>query len=86
VADAILQPLRGVAHNSKVTDANSDPPDAFSAAEEKFRTFLETQNYPTTICWLMPGDVVVDTNRHCWVRKREAKGAGYAAVRYSVGP
>jgi hypothetical protein len=81
----ILQQLRGVAHNSRVTDANPDPPDTFSAAEEKFRTFLATQNYPTTICWLMPGDVVVDTNRRYWVRKREAEGTGYAALRYSAG-
>jgi hypothetical protein len=81
----ILQQLRGVAHNSRVTDANPDPPDTFSAAEEKFRTFLATQNYPTTICWLMPGDVIVDMNRHYWVRKREAEGTGYAALRYSVG-
>ena len=33
----------------------------------------------------MPGDLVVDTNRHYWVRKREAKGASYAAQRYSEG-
>ncbi len=38
-----------------------------------------------TICWLMPGDVVVDTSRHYWVRKRGAEGARYAAQRYSVG-
>jgi len=68
-----------------VTDANPDPPDTLSAAEEKFRPFLATQNYPTAICWLMPGDVVVDTNRHYWVRKRDAEGTGYAALRYSVG-
>lgn len=33
----------------------------------------------------MPGDVVVDTSRHYWVRKRGAEGARYAAQRYSVG-
>jgi hypothetical protein len=72
---AILQQLRGVAHNSRVTDANPDPPDTFSTAEEKFRTFLAAQDYPTTICWLMPGDMVVDTNRHYGVRKHE-RGTG----------
>ena len=82
---AILQQLRGVAHNSRVTDANLDPPKTLSAAEEKFRTFLATQNYPKAIRWLMPGDVVVDTNRHYWVRKREAEGTRFAAFRYSVG-
>jgi hypothetical protein len=68
-----------------VTDANLDPPQTLSAAEEKFGTFLATQNYPKTICWVMPGDVVVDTNRHYWVRKREAEATRYAALRYSVG-
>ena len=33
----------------------------------------------------MPGDVVVDTNRHYWVRERQAEATGYAALRYSVG-
>ena len=33
----------------------------------------------------MPGDVVADTNRHYWVRKRDAEETGYAALRYSVG-
>jgi hypothetical protein len=82
---ALLRRLRGVAHNSTVTDANPDPPQMLSTAEEKFRTFLVAQNYPKPICWLMPGDVVVDTNRHYWVRKREAEATRYAAQRYSVG-
>ena len=68
-----------------MTDANPDPPQTLSAAEEKFRSFLATQNYPKAICWLTPGDVVVDTNRRYWVRKREAEGARYAALRYSMG-
>jgi hypothetical protein len=80
---AILQQLRGVAHNSRMTDANPDPPQTLSAAEEKFKTFLASQNYPKAICWVMPGDVVVDRNRHYWVRKREAEGTRYAALRWS---
>ena len=68
-----------------MTDANPDPPQMLSTAEEKFRTFLVAQNYPKPICWLMPGDVVVDANRHYWVRKREAEATRYAAHRYSVG-
>jgi hypothetical protein len=82
---AILQQLSGVAHNSRVTDANLYPPQTLSAAEEKFGTFLASQNYPRAICWVMPADVVVDTNRHYWVRKREAEATRYAALRYSVG-
>jgi hypothetical protein len=82
---AILQQLRRIAHNSSVTDPNADPPKTLSAAEEKFRTFLATQNYPKTICWLMPGDVVVDGNLRYWVRKREAEATRFAALRYSEG-
>ena len=77
--------MTGLAHNSRVFDANTDPPKTLSAAEEKFRTFLAAQNYPTTICWLMPGDVVADRNRHFWVRKRGAEATRYAAAQYSVG-
>lgn len=68
-----------------LTDDNPGPPQTLSAAEEKFRTFLAMQNYPKAICWLMPGDVVVDTNRHYWIRKREAEATRYAGLRYSVG-
>jgi hypothetical protein len=64
----ILQQLRGIAHNSRVTAPHPDPPQTLSAAEEKFGTFLTTQNYPKAICWLMPSDVVVGTNHHYWVR------------------
>ena len=69
-----------------MTDAiHEPPPHTLSAAEEKFRMFLAAQNYPKAICWLMPGDVVVDTNRNYWVRKRDVEGKRYAALRYSVG-
>jgi hypothetical protein len=67
-----------------VIDANADPPPTLSAAEEKFRAFLATQNYPTTICWLMPGDMVADRNRRLLVRKRGAEGTKYAILQYSV--
>ena len=33
----------------------------------------------------MLGDLVVDTKRHHWVRKREAEAKAYAALRYCVG-
>src|SRR5215467_7090707 len=38
----------------------SDPPLSLSGAEEKFRAFLASQAYPTTVCWVTRGDVVVD--------------------------
>jgi hypothetical protein len=81
----ILQQLTRVAHNSRVFDPSADPPSTLLAAEEKFRTFLATQDYPTTICWLMPGDVVADRNRHIWVRKRGTEGTRYATLQYSIG-
>jgi hypothetical protein len=68
-----------------VTNENPDPPQTLSAAEEKFRTFLATQDYPKTIYWLMPGDVVADRNRRLWVMKRGAEGTTYANLQYSVG-
>jgi hypothetical protein len=84
-AIGILQQLTELAHNSRVIDPNADPPNTLSAAEEKFRTFLTTQNFPKAICWLMPGDVVADKNRRLWVRNRGAEGTRYAAQQYSVG-
>lgn len=84
-AIAILQQLTRVEHNSRVFDPNARPPNTLSAAEEKFRIFLATQNYPTAICWLMPGDVVADRNRHLWVRKRGTEGTRYATLQYSLG-
>jgi hypothetical protein len=76
---------RGGVYNSRATDSNPDPPQTLFAAEEKFRAFLATQNYPKAICWLTPGDVVVDTNRHFWVRKRDKKATEYAALQYAEG-
>jgi hypothetical protein len=73
-----------IADNSGVTDSDTDPPSTLTDAEQKFRRFLASQNYPDTICWLMPGDVVMDTKRHHWIRKRRG-AAKYAALRYSDG-
>ena len=81
----ILQQAPTVAHNSRVFDANADPPNTLSDAEERFRTFLAAQNYPREICWLMPGDVMAGRNRHLWVRKRGAEATRYATHKYLVG-
>ncbi len=77
---AILRQLTWNRHNSRVPDFVPDSP-AFEAAEQKFSGFLRSQNYPQKICWLMPGDVVVDNERHYWVRDRKAN----AAFRYAEG-
>jgi len=66
-------------------EPNTDPPLTLAAAEEKFRRFLSGQNYPTTICWLMEGDLLIDKGRHFWVRERSSKAAKHAALRYSEG-
>jgi hypothetical protein len=82
---AILHQLPDIAHNPGVTDSNTDLPRTLADAEQKFRTFLVSQNYPDRICWLMPGDVMMDRKRHHWIRKRRVKAAKNAAQRYSNG-
>ena len=72
------------AHNSRVSELTPDPP-TFEAAEQKLSAFLRGQNFPARICWLIPGDVVVDNQRRYWVRDRRAKAAQYAARRYAEG-
>lgn len=71
-------------HNSNVTDSITDPPPTLSAAEEKFSTFLASQGCPRTICWLAPGDLLVDTRTHHWIRVRP-NAAKRAAERYAEG-
>jgi hypothetical protein len=68
-----------------MTDSNADPPRTLADAEQKFSRFLASQNYPDAICWLMPGDVMMDRKRHHWIRKRRTKAAKFAALRYSDG-
>lgn len=80
----ILRQLTWNGHNSRVHDFVPDAP-AFAVAERKFSDFLRSQNYPQKICWLMPGDVLVNKERHYWVRDRKAKSAQCAARRYAEG-
>ena len=72
-------------HNLCVSDLNPDPPRTLKQAEQKFRSFLCRENYPETICWLIPGDVVVSNGPHYWVRKRGPEAEQYAATRYAEG-
>lgn len=74
-----------LAHNFTVTNSDSDPPLTLAEAEDKFRGFLSGQNYPTTICWLMEGDLLIDKARHFWVRERRSEAARHASLRYSEG-
>jgi hypothetical protein len=67
-----------------VTSSTADPPPTLKAAEEKFSTFLASQDYPQTICWLGPGDLLVDTRTHHWIRVRP-NAAKLAAQRYADG-
>jgi hypothetical protein len=73
------------AHNLCVADLNQDPPQTLREAEEKFRSFLRRENYPETICWLIPGDLVASSGPHYWVRKRGTEAEQYAATRYAEG-
>ena len=68
-----------------MADLNQDPPQTLREAEEKFRSILRRENYPETICWLIPGDVVASNGPHYWVRKRGTEAQQYAATRYAEG-
>ena len=73
------------AHNLCVVDLYQDPPQTLREAEEKFRSLLRRENYPATICWLIPGDVVVSSGPHYWARKRATEAEQYEATRYAEG-
>jgi len=64
--------------------SDSTAPRTLTAAQQMFSKFLSGQKYPETICWLMPGDVIVNAGRY-WVRKREAEATSHAALRYEQG-
>ncbi len=73
------------ADNSGVPDLDPKLPETFSDAERGFKRFLASQNYPDSICWLTPGDLVIAQNRHYWARKRGAKQSEIAALQYRFG-
>jgi hypothetical protein len=50
-------------HNFARAGLSPEPPTTLKAAEVRFSSFLRSQNYPENICWLIPGDVVVDHQR-----------------------
>lgn len=68
-----------------VSDFNSDPPKTLEGAEQRFRGFLRSQNYPEAVCWLIPGDVLASAGPHYWVRKRGTEAKHYTATRYAKG-
>jgi hypothetical protein len=68
-----------------VSNLNLDPPRTLKQAEQAFRSFLQRENYPERICWLIPGDVLASNGPHYWVRKRGIEAEQYAATRYAKG-
>ena len=68
-----------------MTDANPDPPPTLDAALERFSTFLASQGYPKIVCWLRPIDVLVDEERHYWLKQHKAQASKDAARRYTEG-
>jgi hypothetical protein len=62
-----------------------DPPPTLSTAEEKFSGFLGAQNYPKSIGWVFPGDVVIDKERRYWIRPNRAEASKRAVLRYAAG-
>lgn len=62
-----------------------DPPLTLNAAAEKFRLFLASQGYPTTIRWLSPTDVLVEEKHRFWVRLRQSDRVVGSKERYAEG-
>jgi hypothetical protein len=67
-----------------VTEYAPDPPVTLKAAEKRFSAFLTSQDYPRSICWIAPGDLLVDKETHFWTRPRP-DAEEHAAERYSQG-
>jgi hypothetical protein len=68
-----------------VTDAVSDPPSSLAVAEQKFSAFLPSQNYPTALFWVFPGNVIVDKERRCWIKSHRGAAREHAALSYEKG-
>lgn len=64
---------------------DSDPPQTFEVAEQRFARFLGEQGYPATVCWVTPGSVLVGTNRCYYVRVYRPEAFALARERYSRG-
>jgi hypothetical protein len=67
------------------SDREFDPPQTFEVAEQRLALFLGEQGYPTAVCWLIPGGVLVGTNRCYYVRVDRAEALALARERYSRG-
>jgi hypothetical protein len=68
-----------------VTNSVPDPPPSFIVAEEQFREFLGSQNYPKALFWVFPGDVVIDRERCCWITPHRGAAREQAAQSYEKG-
>jgi hypothetical protein len=83
----IFRQLSKLVHNLNMTDWNwnPDPPASLAIAEQNFRAFLATEGYPQIIRWVGRDDVLVDTQRHFWIRDRETESVKHADQQYSEG-
>jgi hypothetical protein len=68
-----------------VRDSNTDPPLTLEAAQEKFIAFLASQNWPKTICWVAPAEVLIDRKRQYWIKPNCRHAGERAALRYTEG-
>jgi hypothetical protein len=68
-----------------MTEPDTDPPETLAEAIEKFKKFLSVQQWPETIRWLTPDNVLVDRRGQFWVRERGTMAFEHAKLRYSEG-
>lgn len=64
---------------------NPDPPLSLPGAEETFSKFLASQGYPSAICWVFPGDMVVDKERRYWIKPNRFEATRNAEQTYQEG-
>ena len=81
----IAMSIDPMAHNPNVSNLGPDPPKTLKEAEQRFRGFLRRQNYPETIYWLIPDEIVISAGPHYWIRKRRTQATQHAALRYAEG-
>jgi len=79
-----LSPVEASAHNFSVS-AVPDPPLLLADAEARFRDFLRSEGYPTSICWVFAENVLIDAQRRHWLRPNRVEGEKRAALEYSAG-
>ncbi len=85
MADRLTDMIDTSSSTTSIDNPDSDPPQKFEIAEQKFAHFLLAQDYPPSICWLTPGSVLVSTTRRYYVRVNRDEALELARRRYVQG-